>query len=80
MTSFSVARRSSALAAGLLLLCLFGGCATESQPAGLPEPAQTSTTAAPASHARIDALCQQPGGTRSKLCESSRYSSFGSGR
>ncbi len=80
MIRFSATRRSAALASGMLLLCLFGGCATEQQPAGLPPPAQTSTTAQPTSHARLEALCQQPGGTRSKLCESYRYSSFGGNR
>lgn len=80
MTGFrDKSRHAAALALpfGLFLTCLIAGCAAEQQPAELPPPAQTSTTAEPTSHARMDAVCQQPGGSRSKLCEAYRYSSFG---
>lgn len=62
----------------LLLTCLIGGCSDSSQQeAGLPPPAQTSTTPYPTSATRMDVVCRQPDAMKTNVCEAFRYSNFG---
>lgn len=67
------------LAFALLLTCLIGGCAdnSEQERAGLPPPAETSTTAYPTSATQMDIVCRQPDALRTNVCEAYRYGSFG---
>ena len=67
------------LALVLFLTCMVAGCANNAQqePAGLPPPAQTSTTPYPTSATRMDMVCRQPDALKTNVCEAYRYSNFG---